>query len=311
MIENISTDILYDAESKKVMEEFDSLREKILDHQFEINMAGTNSLLYSLVDSIVSALSDANTRSPASILRRKILNFLVARRKIRVSYTDVVWTKDVVSSSTLPYPVRRAEYPWVIAQSKLERHMKILDIGSGVSLLPIYLASKGHEILSIDNDDILMKRVSPLLAKWCDTNVQYREGDVTKLHFEDNTFDRVFCISVLEHLEEEKLNGRYVNYRKRNLDILAIKEMLRVMKPNGLLILTFDWSENPEDLRSYRLLDIYERVLGPFRSLLIEDRKLEIDWERLKAKHLEAWKSFPPFSYITEGWAIGVVLQKR
>lgn len=311
MIENISTDILYDSESRQIMDEFDKLRERVLEHKFEIDMAGTNSLLFSIMNSIVSAISGGRFRTPASVLRSRVLNYLVAHGKVRASYTNVVWTKDVVSSSTLPYPVRRTEYPWAISQANLDRPMKILDIGSGVSLLPIYLATKGHEVLSIDNDDILMNRVSPLLAKWCDTKVRYGEGDVTKLKFEDNTFDRVFCISVLEHLEEEKVNGKYVNYRKRNLDILAIKEMLRVLKPNGLLIMTFDWSENPEDLRSYRLQDIYERVLKPYRSFLIEDKKPEINWEQMKIKHLEAWKSFPPFNYITEGWAMGVVLQKK
>jgi ubiquinone/menaquinone biosynthesis C-methylase UbiE len=309
MIENISTDILYDSQSRNLMEEFDSLRERILEHKFGINMAGTNSLLFSIVDSIASAIGSGR-RTPASLLRRKFLDFLVAIGKVRASYTNVVWTKDVVSSSTLPYPVRRAEYPWAVSQASLDRPMKILDIGSGVSLFPIYLATKGHEMLSIDNDDILTNRVSPMLAKWCDTNVRYTEGDVTKLNFDDNTFDRVFCISVLEHLEEEKVDGRYVNYHKRNLDIMAIKEMLRVLKPDGLLIMTFDWSENPEDPRSYRLQDIYDRVLGPYRKLLIEDRKPEINWEQLKAKHLEAWKSFPPYSYITDGWAMGVVLRK-
>lgn len=296
-------------DSRQVMEEFDSLRARILEHKFEINMAGTESLLYSVVDSVVSVIGGRLTK--ANSLRNKILNYLVARGKVRASYTNVVWTKDVVGSSTLPYPVRRAEYPWAISQAKLDKPMEILDIGSGVSLLPIYLATKGHKVLSIDNDDILMNRVSPLLAKLCSTSVKYNEGDVVKLNFEDNTFDRVFCISVLEHLEEEKVDGKYVNYRKRNLDILAIKEMLRVLKPNGLLIMTFDWSENQEDLRSYKMQDIYERVLGSYRSFLIKDGKPEINWEQLKTKHLEAWKSFPPFNYITEGWAVGVVLQKK
>lgn len=311
MIENISTDILYDTQSTQVMEEFDNLREKVLEHKFKINMAGTNSLLFSIMDFIVTAISGGPFRTPARVLQSKVLNYLVTRGKVRASYTNVVWTKDVVGSSTLPYPVRRTEYPWAISQARLDRPMKILDIGSGVSLLPIYLATKGHEVLSIDNDDILMNRVSPLLAKWCDTNVRYSEGDVVKLEFEDCMFDRVFCISVLEHLEEEKVNGKYVNYRKLNLDVLAISEMLRVLKPDGLLVMTFDWSENPEDLRSYRLEDIYDRVLKPYRSFLISDKKPEINWEQLKVKHIEAWRSFPPFNYVTEGWAVGVVLQKK
>jgi ubiquinone/menaquinone biosynthesis C-methylase UbiE len=156
-----------------------------------------------------------------------------------------------------------------------------------------------------------MNKISPLLAKWNKVEVKYGLGDAIKLQFEDNSFDRVLCISVLEHLEEEKIDDKYVNYHKQNLDVIAIADMLRVLRPGGLLILTFDWSENPDDPRSYRLQDIYDRVIKPYRGLLVKDGLPEINWEALKAKHIAAWKAFPPFDYVTEGWAMGVVLQKK
>ncbi|MGH9878522.1 MAG: class I SAM-dependent methyltransferase, partial [Nitrososphaerales archaeon] len=184
------------------------------------------------------------------------------------------------------------------------------DVGSGVSLLPIYLASRGHDVTSIDNDTILMNKISPLLAKWCQAEVKYSVGNATNLGFEDDTFDRVFCISVLEHLEEDKIDGKFVNYHKLNLDVIAIADMLRVLKPGGLLILTFDWSENPDDRRSYRFRDICNRVLEPYNRFLVDDRLPDIMWEELKARHVAAWKEFPPFDYVTEGWAMGAVLQK-
>lgn len=309
MIENIPTELLYDKDSRIIMNRFENIRAEVLRHKFELNKAGTNSILYGVLD---FALSSFGSKSRvANFLKRRFLGYLIARGKVPVSYVNVVWTKDVVSSSTLPYPVRRAEYPWAISIAGHERFFKILDIGSGVSLLPIYLASKGHDVTSIDNDAILMNKISPLLAKWNKVEVKYGLGDVTKLRFEDNTFDRVFCISVLEHLEEEKIGGKYVNYHKQNLDVIAIADMLRVLRPGGLLILTFDWSENPDDPRSYRLHDIYSRVLKPYKGLLVEDKLPEIDWEELKAKHIAAWKAFPPFDYVTEGWAMGVVLRKK
>jgi len=309
MIENIPTDLLYDGESQSIMNQFENLRAKILEHKFDLNRTGTNSMLYSIAD---FALSVFGTRSrAANSLKRRILDYLVARDKVPVSYVNVVWTKDVVSSSTRPYPVRRAEYPWALSKADLDRSMKILDIGSGVSLLPIYLASNGHEVTSVDNDAILMNKISPLMAKCCKADLKYRLGDAAKLPFEDDTFERVFCISVLEHLEEEKIDGKYVNYHKLNLDVTAIADMIRVLRPGGLLILTFDWSENPDDPRSYRLQDIYDRVLKPYRRFLVVDKLPEIDWEELKAKHIRAWKEYPPFNYVTEGWAMGAVLQKK
>jgi SAM-dependent methyltransferase len=46
--------------------------------------------------------------------------------------------------------------------------------------------------------------------------------DIHEIPFEENTFDVIFCNHVLEHVED---------------DILAMKEMLRVLKPGGWAIL--------------------------------------------------------------------------
>lgn len=65
------------------------------------------------------------------------------------------------------------------------------------------------------------------------TNLEYITGDIEsplakvkmdihEIPFEENTFDVIFCNHVLEHVED---------------DILAMKEMLRVLKPGGWAIL--------------------------------------------------------------------------
>lgn len=312
MIENVSTDILWNKSHVRIIDEMLSLRELQLKHKFEMGRIGTNNLFYAILDTIFSRFR--NIRFVGKITNSfltKIREYLIQHKKILVSYFNYVYTTDIVLLSSGLYPIRRAEYPWAINNADLNRPMKILDIGSGISLFPVYLAAKDHEVFSIDNDNILMQRLGPKMAQWAGVKVNYRLGDVTKLEFDENTFDRIFCISVLEHLEEEKIDDKYVNYRKRDLDVKAISEMLRVLKPTGRLILTFDWSENINESRSYKLEDIYERVLKPYRSYLLVDKKPEINWDELKRKHVEAWKSFPPYNYVTEGWSIGVVLQKK
>jgi len=39
--------------------------------------------------------------------------------------------------------------------------------------------------------------------------------------------------------------------------------------------------------------------------------KTNENWNELKEKHISAWKSFPPFNYVNEGWAVGVILKKK
>jgi len=50
-----------------------------------------------------------------------------------------------------------------------------------------------------------------------------QEGDLMELPFGDNTFDKVFCISTIEHVKD---------------DLRGMKEIRRVLKPGGLLLLT-------------------------------------------------------------------------
>ena len=116
---------------------------------------------------------------------------------------------------------------------------------------------------------------------------------------------------VIEHLEEEVIDGKHVNYRKKNLDVKAIEEMLRVLKPNGRLILTFDWDENPENLRSYTIDDICNRVLKKYSDFLVENKKPTIEWDALRKEHIKAWKAFPPYNYVYDGWSVGSVLVKK
>jgi 2-polyprenyl-3-methyl-5-hydroxy-6-metoxy-1,4-benzoquinol methylase len=311
MIKILTTEGLTNDSYIKVMNEILDLRKKQLKHKFKISLLGTQSLCYTIFDMITTPFKKRFLEIPINFLQIKLKEFLKSHNRILVSYINYIWTIDIVFSSTEPAVVRHVEYPWAVKNAHLEKNMKILDIGSGVSLLPVYLASKGHNVISIDNDEILMERLAPNLAKWSGVNVDYKIGTATKLNFEDNYFDRIFCISVLEHLEEEKVNGEAVNYHKLNLDIKAISEMIRVVKPNGLIILTFDWSENPKDLRSYKLEDIYERALKPFKAYLVEDKKPVVYWETAKEDHLRAWKSFPSQNYIDDGWAVGVILKKK
>jgi 2-polyprenyl-3-methyl-5-hydroxy-6-metoxy-1,4-benzoquinol methylase len=60
-----------------------------------------------------------------------------------------------------------------------------------------------------------------------ETKVKFEEGWLQKLPFGDDSFDAVCCISVLEHTS---------NYTE------ILEEFSRVLRPGGLLVLTFDLS---------------------------------------------------------------------
>lgn len=62
-----------------------------------------------------------------------------------------------------------------------------------------------------------------------DANLTFQREDGTRLSFQDNSFDLVYSISVIEHI--------YDKYAE------AVKEMIRVLKPGGYLYLTFPVSD--------------------------------------------------------------------
>ena len=57
--------------------------------------------------------------------------------------------------------------------------------------------------------------------------IKYYPDSIAKLHFNDNFFDKIYCISVIEHLPEK------IAYKGMN-------EMARVLKKGGLMIITLD-----------------------------------------------------------------------
>uniref|UniRef100_Q3AST6 Methyltransferase type 11 domain-containing protein n=1 Tax=Chlorobium chlorochromatii (strain CaD3) TaxID=340177 RepID=Q3AST6_CHLCH len=96
---------------------------------------------------------------------------------------------------------------------------KLLDVGSGLCSFPNYIKNEfeNAKIYCIDINKDLVD-----LATKSGYNAQ--EGDLTKLNYNDNTFDVVHCSHVVEHLPYPHV-------------IEAIDELVRVCKSNGLIII--------------------------------------------------------------------------
>ncbi|MFF2910157.1 class I SAM-dependent methyltransferase [Paenibacillus sp. NPDC057934] len=136
---------------------------------------------------------------------------------------------------------RPYEYEW--CTHFVSAHDVVLDAACGISYpLKFYLTGVCEEVHACDMDarivskDAVMAEVSHDIGEEAAWQIQARrttrlhlaQADLTALPYEDEYFDTVFCISVLEHLP---LVDQY----------RALGEFHRILNDEGLLILTFDY----------------------------------------------------------------------
>ena len=172
---------------------------------------------------------------------------------------------------------RQWEYPFVCSkidsfQSSLgwkQKAVRVLDAGSGVTFFPFYLVSKFNVTLKCCDIDSKLAMIYAEIKRHPEFqyhNLDFVHSDLEKTPFENNSFDIVYCISVLEHVGS--IDG-------------CLKEMDRILRPDGLLVVTFDVSrDNRNDLRvgeAERLLRLLETQFDPgeIRNIDLLHEKLE------------------------------------
>ena len=105
--------------------------------------------------------------------------------------------------------------PWLPNRNDLT----VLDLGSGTGFFTELLASKYHNVIGLD-----LSRKMLRFAKDTRTNdISWVEGDALSLPLQENSVDFIYSNLVIQWCEP--------------LDV-AISEMMRVLKPGGLLIFT-------------------------------------------------------------------------
>lgn len=183
---------------------------------------------------------------------------------------------------------RAWEYPWAVIEAGLAPaaagRLRLLDVGGGGSPFGPWLATRGHEVHVADpsldqgrdfawdpkrgvyrNARTVAKRaVFALLgvrSLWGlpggaadDGSLHYHAFGAQALGFPDAHFDRVFCLSVIEHIPHD-------------LWPACVREFERVLRPGGRLVMTMDMETHEADARlPMRLVEACSlRLLGDAR----------------------------------------------
>ena len=147
------------------------------------------------------------------------------------------------------WPFRRLEYS--LALQVLLDHLKpddsYLDAGCGVTPLAHALAGRGVRSYGCDYSDRVIQGLRRLdMASVYGTPVVHSCEDLTALSYPSDYFDAISCISVLEHIPAPH-------------DQTAVKELLRVLKPGGVLVVTVDFEPTGHSSAHYQRIRHYVR----------------------------------------------------
>jgi SAM-dependent methyltransferase len=126
---------------------------------------------------------------------------------------------------------RHFEYAFVIGRLKDLKKGVLVDIGGARSLLPPMLAALGYRVIGYD--------LSPWSLEY--PNYEHRLGDACNMTFGDNSIDVCVSISCIEHV-----GGKRYASDDKSADRGIMEEVLRILKPGGIFIISVPFGEARE-----------------------------------------------------------------
>ncbi|MBN1468472.1 MAG: methyltransferase domain-containing protein [Fusobacteriaceae bacterium] len=102
----------------------------------------------------------------------------------------------------------------------IERNHGILEVGTGTGMISILLAPYVDKINAIDFSEKMIEKAKENSIDKKISNISFNTGDVYKLLYPDNYFDRIIIANVLHIIPNPQE---------------AIKELKRVIKPSGII----------------------------------------------------------------------------
>jgi SAM-dependent methyltransferase len=102
---------------------------------------------------------------------------------------------------------------------------KVLDAGSGEGFGVDMMRKANLEALGIDLSAEVVEKTNDRYGPY------YGVGSIVKIPFENETFDSITCMEVIEHVPETDA-------------VIALKEMYRVLRPGGVFVLSTPNSRN-------------------------------------------------------------------
>jgi 2-polyprenyl-3-methyl-5-hydroxy-6-metoxy-1,4-benzoquinol methylase len=210
------------------------LPRKVVHTLQRISLASKLKHDYKKVDFSIAELPKATDSSSYAVLDEKLsIPYLKTMEKLR-SY----------HAAGPIGPNKFWEYPWILANLHLEPHLTVLDAGCGRAPLQFFLAEMSMKMTGIDpNENVGWHGIDKRLARKYGVDIQYKVEGMEKIGFPDESFDRVISVSVIEHCRADIVKDDLRTPQSKadkKLQAKMMKEMARVLKKGGLLVVTVD-----------------------------------------------------------------------
>ena len=150
--------------------------------------------------------------------------------------------------------------------------MRVLDAGGTGTVLSYYLAAEGCRVTTLDINPQKLRdaRVTtPALG----LSMEHLLASIQDLPFPAASFDAVFCVCVIEHLPRGE-QGQ------------GMAELGRVLRPGGLIALTFDYGMKAADNPFLSPQEVVDRLILPSGLAVLGNVALDTDPEDFGGAHL-------------------------
>lgn len=154
---------------------------------------------------------------------------------------------------------RTREKPWSEIKFLFDNYLisgeRVLDLGCGNGRNFQFFTEKNVDYFGVDSSEKLIE-----IAKKRNLKAKLKVSDALNLAFPNNYFDKVYSIAVFHQIPSDQFRLKF------------LKEVKRVLKPDGLFILTVwkfqNWKEKLQLLK-YTILKLIGRSRLDFKDVLL------------------------------------------
>ena len=213
--------------------------------------------------------------------------------RFKLNFTrDRIYGKERVMNSKLFYKVMSGFYdlldviyfrkyetsPRKVVFDTIGKKDNVLDLCTGTATNAIAIAKKNPnaKIVGVDLSKDMLVVAREQVNKENLANVRLYRMDATQMNFKDESFDKVLLSLVLHETDEE-------------LAKKIIKEAMRVMKPDGELVVT-EWERSDNFIKKMLFIPIEILEPKPYKTFVTKDHKKyfkEFGLEQVECKHCD------------------------